>query len=156
MKGSACSSPRRPRRLALAASRERAHIRRVMKRVPYLLLTFFLLGAPPLGAQATLPDRAAYEADLIQLSEILGALHYLRPLCGGAEQGQWRVEMQALIDAAALPGDKRAMLVTSFNRGYTAYEQTYRTCTTAARVAVQRFLDEGSRLSRDIALRYGN
>jgi uncharacterized protein (TIGR02301 family) len=127
-----------------------------MKRAPYLLLTFFLLGTAPLSAQAPLPNRAAYEADLIQLSEILGALHYLRPLCGAPEQGQWRVEMQALIDAASLPGDKRALLVTSFNRGYTSYEQTYRTCTPAARVAVQRFLDEGSRLSRDIALRYGN
>ena len=127
-----------------------------MRLAPYLLLTFVLLGAEPLRAQTTPPDRAGYEADLIQLSEILGALHYLRPLCGGPEQGQWRVEMQALIDAASLPGDKRALLVTSFNRGYTAYEQTYRTCTPAARVAVQRFLDEGSRLSRDLALRYGN
>lgn len=126
-----------------------------MRRVPYLLLTFVLLGVAPLDAQ---PQRraAAYEADLIHLSEILGALHYLRPLCGGTEQGQWRVEMQALIDSAALPGDKRALLVTSFNRGYNSYEQTYRTCTPAARVAIQRFLDEGARLSRDIALRYGN
>jgi uncharacterized protein (TIGR02301 family) len=127
-----------------------------MKRVPYLVLTFFLLGAPGASAQAPLPQRAAYEAELIQLSEILGALHYLRPLCGGPEQGQWRVEMQALIDAAALPADKRALIVTSFNRGYTTYEQTHRTCTPAARVAIQRFLDEGGRLSRDIALRYGN
>lgn len=139
----------------LAGFGEAAHIACVMRRVPYLLLTFFLLGVAPLHAQT--PRRAAaYEADLIHLSEILGALHYLRPLCGGAEQGQWRVEMQALIDAAALPGDKRALLVTSFNRGYNSYEQTYRTCTPAARVAIQRFLDEGARLSRDIALRYGN
>jgi uncharacterized protein (TIGR02301 family) len=64
--------------------------------------------------------------------------------------------MQALIDAAELPGDKRGQLVTSFNRGYIAYEQTYRTCTPAARTAIRRFLDEGARLSRDIALRYGN
>jgi uncharacterized protein (TIGR02301 family) len=127
-----------------------------MKRSPYLLLTFVLLGAAPAHAQAPLPDRAPYEAELIQLSEILGALHYLRPLCGGAEQGKWRTEMQTLIDSAALPADKRAQLVTSFNRGYTTYEQTHRACTPAARVAIQRFLDEGSRLSRDIALRYGN
>lgn len=139
----------------LASLTEPAHIAFVMRRVPYLLLTFVLLGVAPLHAQ---PQRraAAYEADLIHLSEILGALHYLRPLCGGTEQGQWRVEMQALIDSAALPGDKRALLVTSFNRGYNSYEQTYRTCTPAARTAIQRFLDEGARLSRDIALRYGN
>lgn len=139
----------------LAGHFEQAHILPVVKRAPYFLLTFFLLGAA-VAAQAPAPNRAAYESELIQLSEILGALHYLRPLCGGAEQGQWRVEMQALIDAAALPADRRTLLVTSFNRGYTTYEQTYRTCTPSARVAVQRFLDEGSRLSRDIALRYGN
>jgi uncharacterized protein (TIGR02301 family) len=115
-----------------------------------------LLGTAPLYAQAPAANRAAYEADLIQLSEILGALHYLRPLCGGAEQGQWRVEMQALIDAAELTADKRGQLVTSFNRGYLTYEQTHRTCTPAARTAIRRFLDEGARLSRDIALRYAN
>jgi uncharacterized protein (TIGR02301 family) len=126
-----------------------------MRRAPYLLLTFFLLGVAPVHAQPV-QNRAPYEADLIQLSEILGALHYLRPLCGGTEQGQWRLEMQSLIDSASLPGDKRALLVTSFNRGYNSYEQTYRTCTPAAHLAIQRFLDEGARLSRDIALRYGN
>lgn len=126
-----------------------------MKRAPYLLLTIFLLCAQA-SAQTPPANRAGYEGELIQLSEILGALHYLRPLCGGPEQGQWRVEMQELIDAAAMPADRRALVVTSFNRGYTTYEQTYRTCTAAARVAVQRFLEEGSRLSRDIALRYGN
>ncbi len=126
-----------------------------MKRAPYLLLTFLLLGAPAF-AQAPQTDRAPYEADLIRLSEILGSLHYLRPLCGGPEQGQWRTEMQALIDSASLPPDRRALLVTSFNRGYTTYGQTYRTCTPAARAAIQRFLEDGGRLSRDIALRYGN
>ncbi len=115
-----------------------------------------LLGLAPASAQAPAPNRAAYESDLIALSEILGALHYLRPLCGGPEQGQWRVEMQGLIDAAELTADKRGLLVTSFNRGYLTYEQTHRTCTPAARTAIRRFLDEGARLSRDIALRYGN
>jgi uncharacterized protein (TIGR02301 family) len=128
----------------------------VIRRTPYLLLTLALLGTGPAAAQAPAQNRAAYETDLIQLSEILGSLHYLRPLCGGAEQGQWRVEMQALIDAAELSSEKRGLLVTSFNRGYTSYEQTYRTCTPAARLAIRRFLDEGTRLSRDIALRYGN
>lgn len=127
-----------------------------MKRAPYLLLTFCLLCSGPLHAQAPAANRAAYEADLIQLSEILGALHYLRPLCGGTEQGKWREEMQGLIDAAELPSNKRGLLVTSFNRGYLTYEQTHRSCTPAARTAIRRFLDEGARLSRDIALRYGN
>ncbi len=128
-----------------------------MRCVPYLLLTLLLIGVSPLQAQTPARNRAAaYEAELIQLSEILGSLHYLRPLCGEADKGRWRNEMQTLLESAAFPGDRRALLVTSFNRGYYSYEQTYRTCTPAARLAIQRFLDEGARLSRDIALRYGN
>ncbi len=127
-----------------------------MKRAPYLLLTFFLLGTVTVAAQTPAQKPAAYEADMIRLSEILGSLHYLRPLCGGSEQGQWRVEMQTLIDAASLPPEKRALLVAGFNRGYTSNEKTYPTCTEGARAVVQRFLDEGGRLSREIATRYGN
>jgi uncharacterized protein (TIGR02301 family) len=107
------------------------------------LFTLALLASLPAAAQTPAQDRAPYETALSQLAEILGALHYLRPLCGATEQGQWRNEMQAL-------------LVTSFNRGYVAYEQTYRSCTPAASLAVRRFLDEGARLSRDIATRYSN
>jgi uncharacterized protein (TIGR02301 family) len=118
------------------------------------LFTLALLASLPAAAQTPAQDRAPYETALSQLAEILGALHYLRPLCGATEQGQWRNEMQALLDAAQLPGDKRNLLVTSFNRGYVAYEQTYRSCTPAASLAVRRFLDEGARLSRDIATRY--
>jgi uncharacterized protein (TIGR02301 family) len=120
------------------------------------LFTLALLASLPAAAQTPAQDRAPYETALSQLAEILGALHYLRPLCGATEQGQWRNEMQALLDAAQLPGDKRNLLVTSFNRGYVAYEQTYRSCTPAASLAVRRFLDEGARLSRDIATRYSN
>ncbi len=127
-----------------------------MKRAPYLLLTFFLLGAPATNAQAQQGAHVAYESGLIRLSEILGALHLLRPLCGGAEQGRWRVEMQELIDAAELPADRRARLVTSFNRGYTAQERAHRTCTPASQAAIRLFLDEGSRLSGEIALRQTN
>ncbi len=121
-----------------------------------LLFVFAFLASFPAAAQAPAQDRAPYETALSQLAEILGALHYLRPLCGATEQGQWRNEMQSLLDAAQLPGDKRNILVTSFNRGYVAYEQTYRSCTPAAQLAVRRFLDEGARLSRDIATRYSN
>jgi uncharacterized protein (TIGR02301 family) len=125
------------------------------KRAPYLLLTFFLIGATA-NAQLPASNRASYEADLMKLSETLGALHYLRPICGASEQGQWRVEMQALIDAAELPADKRALLVTSFNRGFLSQERAYRTCTPAARLAAERFFDIGTRLSREIVERQRN
>lgn len=98
----------------------------------------------------------AYEGEMNRLAEILGALHYLRPLCGTADGTRWREEMSRLIEAEHPPEERRGKLVASFNRSYTAYEQTYRSCTPAAQLAVTRFVDEGAKLSREIATRYGN
>ena len=42
---------------------------------------------------------APYDHDLQRLSEILGALHFLRAICGSNEGQKWREEAQALIDA---------------------------------------------------------
>jgi uncharacterized protein (TIGR02301 family) len=64
--------------------------------------------------------------------------------------------MSALIEAEAPPAERRDGLVASFNRSYVAYGQTYRSCTPAAEVAIRRFIDEGAKLSREIATRYGN
>ena len=100
-------------------------------------------GAPP-----------PYEGEMARLSEILGALHYLRPLCGAAESGRWRGEMEALLEAEQPALERRGRMIASFNRGYFTYEQTYRSCTDAAGLAIERFLSEGARLSRDIATRY--
>lgn len=99
---------------------------------------------------------APFEPDLMRLSEILGALQYLRALCGANEGQKWREQMQALLDAEAQTPDRRNRMVTNFNRGYRSFQQTYRTCTPAANVAVRRYLDEGSRISREITARYTN
>jgi uncharacterized protein (TIGR02301 family) len=98
----------------------------------------------------------AYEGEMGRLAEILGALHYLRPLCGTKDGSRWRNEMSGLIEAEQPPAERRDRLIASFNRSYTAYEQTYRSCTPAAELAIRRFLDEGAKLSREIATRYGN
>jgi uncharacterized protein (TIGR02301 family) len=97
-----------------------------------------------------------YEGEMSRLAEILGALHYLRPLCGTKDGTRWRNEMSGMIDAEGPPPERRDRLIASFNRSYVAYEQSYRTCTPAADLAIRRFLDEGARLSREIATRYGN
>lgn len=112
--------------------------------------------ASPVAAQPANPARAPFEVEMNQLAEILGALHFLRPLCGANEGGRWRAEMQQLLEAVAPAPAMREALVSSFNRGYVSYEQTYRNCTPAASVAIRRFLDEGARLSREIATRYSN
>jgi uncharacterized protein (TIGR02301 family) len=86
----------------------------------------------------------------------MGALHYLRALCGANEGAKWRNEVQALIDAEAPSGDRRARMVASFNRGYRGFQQTYRTCTPAADLVIRRFLEEGSHIARDVTARYAN
>ena len=121
-----------------------------------LAFTLFALLAPGALAQPSAGGRAPYESDLQRLSEILGALHYLRDLCGAREGQIWRNEMQALVDAETPNGERRARMIAAFNRGYNGFQQTYRTCTPAAGIAIRRYIEEGSRISRDLTARYAN
>jgi len=109
--------------------------------------------AVPVRAQET---PAPFDNDLERLAEILGALHYLRGVCNSNEGQKWRDQMQALIDAEAPGGERRRKIVASFNRGYRGFQQTYRTCTPAADLAIRRYLEEGAKIARDITARYGN
>ena len=99
---------------------------------------------------------APFDNDLQRLAEILGALHYLRAVCGANEGQKWRDQMQSLIDAETPDGDRRRKIVASFNRGYRGFQQTYRTCTPAADLAIRRYLEEGAKISREITARYAN
>ena len=121
-----------------------------------LSIFLFVLTVTTAHAQPSAGGRAPYESDLQRLSEILGALHYLRDICGAREGMIWRNEMQALVDAEAPSGERRERLIASFNRGYRGFQQTYRTCTPAADYAIRRYLEEGSKIARDITARYAN
>jgi uncharacterized protein (TIGR02301 family) len=110
------------------------------------------LAATSARAQAPAP----FDNNLQRLAEIMGALHYLRGLCGPDEGAKWRNEAQALIDAEAPNGDRRARMITSFNRGYRGFQQTYRTCTPAADLVIRRYLEEGSKIAREVTARYAN
>ena len=123
-------------------------------------------GLPPLGRAPAAPQSAApvapqvvsapYDHDLQRLSEILGALHFLRGICGSNEGQKWRDEAQTLIEAEAPNGDRHDQMVASFNRGYRGFQQSYRTCTPAADTVIRRYLEEGAKLARDITARYAN
>jgi uncharacterized protein (TIGR02301 family) len=120
-----------------------------------LLFTAFLLlilAAPARALDPVVP----FQGDLERLSEVLGALHYLRAICGSNEGQKWRNEMQALVDAEAPSGDRRARMIANFNRGYRGFQQTYRTCTPAADLAIRRYLEEGAKIAREVTARYGN
>ncbi len=126
----------------------------VMKR---RLLPIFLVFALIAPALARAEDAAApFDAELQRLAEILGTLHYLRGICGTNEGQKWRAQMQALIDAETPAGDRRSRMVAAFNRGYNGFQQTYRACTPAGRVAIRRYLEEGSKISRNLTSRYAN
>ena len=58
--------------------------------------------AQPSGASDTRP----YDERLLRLSEILGAVHYLRELCGANDGQAWRDRMRELTDA----GHRRLVL----------------------------------------------
>jgi uncharacterized protein (TIGR02301 family) len=122
-----------------------------MKRL-FAAAIVLVLAVSPARAQSAAP----FDADLHRLAEILGALHYLRALCGSNEGQKWREQMEALVDAEAPSGERRQRMVASFNRGYRGFQQTYRSCTPAADIAIRRYLDEGARIARDITARYAN
>jgi uncharacterized protein (TIGR02301 family) len=125
-----------------------------MRRVIFVLASIALLAArAPARAEVV---AAPFDASLQRLAEILGALHYLRAVCGANEGQKWRNEMQALVDAEAPHGDRRARMIASFNRGFRGYQQTYRACTPAADLVIRRYLEEGSKIAREVTARYAN
>lgn len=125
----------------------------MLKQIFAIFLVTALAGPAPVRAQEA---AAPFDGDLQRLAEILGTLHYLRGICGSNEGQKWRAEMQALVDAETPSGERRTRMIASFNRGYNGFQQTYRSCTPAATVAIRRYLEEGSKISRDLTARYAN
>lgn len=122
----------------------------------HLTVIFLIIAACAMDTARAQDAAAPFDADLQRLAEILGALHYLRGICGNNEGAKWRNEMQALVDAETPAGERRARMIASFNRGYNGFQQTYRTCTPPAGVAIRRYIDEGSKISQDLTARYAN
>src|SRR5436309_13677586 len=128
----------------------------MMQRLLILALLGLALASAPARAQSGGGAAAPFDGNLQRLAEILGALHYLRGICGANEGQKWRNQMQALADAETPGGDRRARMIASFNRGYRGFQQTYRSCTPAANTTIRRYLAEGSKISRDLTARYAN
>ena len=99
------------------------------------------------AARAASPDTKPYDDRLLRLSEILGAVHYLRELCGADEGQVWRQRMGELLQAEGSSALRRARLTRSFNKGYRSYSRTYNTCSPSAQNAINRFLTEGAQIA---------
>jgi uncharacterized protein (TIGR02301 family) len=121
-----------------------------MKRVlGPILLVLSLAAAGPAVAVDPL-----YEPQLEHLSQTLGSLYFLNPLCapGGKD---WRVEMSELIALdAGKDDDRRQRLTGAFNQGYQDYARLYRHCTPSARAALTHLLADAEQTARDIHAHY--
>lgn len=119
-----------------------------------------VFAAVPARAQSIDPNSqeqpAPYDDQLVRLSEVLGAIHYLRNLCGAEEAQTWRDEMQKLLEAENPSVARRARFVDGFNRGYRGYQRTHAACTDASKLLADRFVSEGAQISSQIATRYAN
>jgi uncharacterized protein (TIGR02301 family) len=101
------------------------------------------------------PPPAPYEKDLLRLSEIIGALAFLRSICSSPDANEWPQKMQALLEAEGTTPGRRERLAGAYNKGYNAFSLTYRVCTASADEATNRYVQEGDRLAHSIAGRYG-
>ncbi|MBA5779262.1 TIGR02301 family protein [Stappia sp. F7233] len=111
------------------------------------------VGAASLSAQEQ-PEDPPYEQDLMRLSEILGALHYLRPLCGHPDGSLWRDEMQALLEAEVQDDSRKRRFIERFNQGYRGFSSVYRDCTPAAELTLSRYVSEAGSIVRNVTTRY--
>jgi uncharacterized protein (TIGR02301 family) len=122
-----------------------------------LLLILWAQGVPAWAQQvlSVEPPPPPYEDQLLRLSEILGAIHYLRFLCEHDEEDTWREQMASLLDAENPDEARRARMIDRFNRGHEGFRSVYRTCTPAAATSADRYLEEGAKIAADITARYG-
>ena len=117
------------------------------RKVSVFALLVCALMLTTLSVQAAPSDSKPYDEKLFRLSEILGAVHYLRELCGADEGQLWRQSMQDIMKAEGNTALRRARLTRSFNRGYRSYSRTYNTCSPSAQNAINRFLAEGAQIA---------
>lgn len=109
----------------------------------------------PKDANAPADIPAPYDRDLMRMSEIIGALAFLRGLCAAPDAADWPARMKALIESEGVTPARRDRLAGAYNRGYRGYALTYRVCTPAAHEAAARYVAEGDRLSHALAGRFG-
>ncbi|NTJ41991.1 TIGR02301 family protein [Agrobacterium larrymoorei] len=110
---------------------------------------------PPAQTQENKP--APYDDKLARLSEILGAVQYLRTLCPATGTEEWRKSMSNLLAAdTATEPHRRQRMTAAFNRGYRTFAAVHTSCTPAAISAEEKYRNEGATLAQEIASRFGN
>lgn len=101
----------------------------------------------------TLPP--AYTSQMLRLAEILGAVHYLRNLCGADEGMLWRDQMENIVKNEDPTPQRKAEIIGRFNRGFRTYQEIHRVCSPTAVEAVNLYMRQGKRLAGEIPGRFG-
>jgi len=94
-----------------------------------------------------------YHERMQRLTEIMGSLYFLQPLCGFHTE-DWRLHAAELIEFDEPDPDRRERLIGAFNSGYEGYARLYRLCTSSAREAMTRLLIEAEAATREIHARF--
>ena len=118
---------------------------------------FFLICAligsllPSAVAQTATPP---YHAQMARLAEVLGGLHYIRPLCGYDEAAKWRNRMVELLQAEKPDSLREVDMIEHFNRSYETLKATHASCTAATRAIMEDYLQEGAELAASTRARF--
>ncbi len=96
---------------------------------------------------ASCPAASPTRRSFCRLAEMMGALAYLRDLCGAGDSAEFRARMAALLDAEAVDAQRRDQLAGAYNKSFQDYATSYRACGPAANAVIERYLD-GDRAAR--------
>ncbi|MDM7850557.1 TIGR02301 family protein [Pseudochrobactrum kiredjianiae] len=123
----------------------------------YFVSLLLLAGLTVSGSSANAQDISGppYEHQMIQLAETLGSLHYLSNLCSD-KNNLWRDQMNELITAEKADTNRRKVLISAFNNSYRTYSDNYSQCTDQALKAIERFKQQGEKLTEALVAHYGN
>ena len=106
---------------------------------------------PAISPAAAGPRDPAYNADLIRMSEILGAVHLLRQLCSSGEGQLWRSKMEELLEIEKPEEEQRKLMISHFNISYHQHRRAFEKCDRLATSAADKLIEEGATLSKRLA-----
>ncbi|MGJ8559008.1 MAG: TIGR02301 family protein [Litorimonas sp.] len=134
-----------------------------MRIVFAIILLLLPLSASAQAAQTEEERRAAreaaelrIEADMVRMTSLvealaknLGQMHYLRTLCFGYDDLQWREYMEQMLDIEA-PGDitKQRELTQAFNAGFYLEKGRHTVCSQSVSADVAALAENGRSVSR--------
>lgn len=111
--------------------------------------------APPAKEEPIVePPPASYEPELLRLAEVLGTLSFMTTLCNQTGSASWAQRMAQLVEAEGTTVQRKERLAGAYNRGFLGHQATHRTCTDRSRLVVDQMLQQGQKLTRELASRY--